>query len=101
MSEKIRIKFMSYDSRLVEDAAAKIAKIVKDTGATLIGPIPLPTKKKLFVVLKSPHVNKTSREKFQLHTYVRLLEIYSTSSKTIDALMKIELPSGVQVEIKV
>jgi small subunit ribosomal protein S10 len=67
----------------------------------LTGPIPLPTHKKIFTVLRSPHVNKKSREQFQLSSYKRLLDIYSSSSKTIDALMKLELPSGVEVEIKV
>ena len=74
---------------------------MKTTGAIVTGPIPLPTKKKIFTVLKSPHVNKKSREQFQLFSYKRLLDIYSSSSKTIDALMKLELPSGVEVEIKV
>jgi len=101
MSQKIRIKLKSYDYNLVDKSAEKIAKTVKGTGATVIGPIPLPTHTKVFVVLKSPHVNKKSREKFELNTYKRLLEIYSSSSKTIDALMKLELPSGVEVEIKV
>ena len=81
--------------------AEKIVKTVKSTGAVVTGPIPLPTHKKLFTVLRSPHVNKKSREQFQLSSYKRLLDIYSTSSKTIDALMKLELPSGVEVEIKV
>ena len=69
--------------------------------AVVNGPIPLPTNKKIFTVLRSPHVNKKSREQFQLSAYKRLLDIYSSSSKTIDALMKLELPSGVEVEIKV
>jgi len=76
-------------------------KTVKSTGAVVTGPIPLPTHKKIFTVLRSPHVNKKSREQFQLCSYKRLLDIYSSSSKTIDALMKLELPSGVEVEIKV
>ncbi|MGB1284321.1 MAG: 30S ribosomal protein S10, partial [Polaribacter sp.] len=74
---------------------------VKSTGAVVSGPIPLPTHKRIYTVLKSPHVNKKSREQFQLAAYKRLLDIYSSSSKTIDALMKLELPSGVEVEIKV
>ncbi len=98
MSQKIRIKLKSYDFNLVDKSAEKT---VKTTGAIVTGPIPLPTKKKIFTVLKSPHVNKKSREQFQLSSYKRLLDIYSSSSKTIDALMKLELPSGVEVEIKV
>jgi len=74
---------------------------VKATGAIVSGPIPLPTEKEKFTVLRSPHVNKKSREQFQLCTYKRLVDIFSTSSKTVDALMKLELPSGVDVEIKV
>ena len=98
MSQKIRIKLKSYDHNLVDKSAEKI---VKTTGAVVTGPIPLPTRKKIFTVLRSPHVNKKSREQFQLSSYKRLLDIYSSSSKTIDALMKLELPSGVEVEIKV
>jgi ribosomal protein S10 len=101
MSQKIRIKLKSYDYNLVDKSAEKIVKTVKTTGAVVTGPIPLPTNKKIFTVLRSPHVNKKSREQFQLSSYKRLLDIYSSSSKTIDALMKLELPSGVEVEIKV
>jgi len=101
MSQKIRIKLKSYDHNLVDKSAEKIVKAVKNTGAVINGPIPLPTHKKIFTVLRSPHVNKKSREQFELGTYKRLLDIYSSSSKTIDALMKLELPCGVEVEIKV
>ena len=101
MSQKIRIKLKSYDYNLVDKSADKIVKTVKTTGAVVTGPIPLPTHKKIFTVLRSPHVNKKSREQFKLSAYKRLLDIYSSSSKTIDALMKLELPSGVEVEIKV
>ena len=101
MSQKIRIKLKSYDHNLVDKSAEKIVKTVKTTGAVVTGPIPLPTHKKIFTVLRSPHVNKKSREQFQLCTYKRLVDIHSTSAKTVDALMKLELPSGVDVEIKV
>lgn len=101
MTQRIRIKLKSYDHNLVDKSSEKIVKTVRSTGAVVSGPIPLPTKKKVFTVLRSPHVNKTSREQFQLCTYKRLLDIYSSTSKTIDALMKLELPSGVDVEIKV
>lgn len=101
MSQKIRIKLKSYDYSLVDKSAEKIVKSVKATGAVVNGPIPLPTNKKIYTVLKSTFVNKKSREQFELSTYKRLLDIYSTTSKTIDALMKLELPSGVEVEIKV
>lgn len=101
MSQKIRIKLKSYDHSLVDKSADKIVKTVKATGAIVNGPIPLPTQKKIFTVLRSPHVNKKAREQFELNSFKRLLDIYSSSSKTIDALMKLELPSGVEVEIKV
>ena len=101
MNQKIRIKLKSYDHNLVDKSAEKIVKAVKATGAIVSGPIPLPTQKEKFTVLRSPHVNKKSREQFQLCTYKRLVDIFSTSSKTVDALMKLELPSGVDVEITV
>ena len=101
MSQKIRIKLKSYDHNLVDKSADKIVKTVKATGAVITGPIPLPTHRKIFTVLRSPHVNKKSREQFKCIRDRRLLDIYSSSSKTVDALMKLELPSGVEVEIKV
>ncbi len=101
MSQKIRIKLKSYDHNLVDKSAEKIVKTVKSTGAVVSGPIPLPTHKRIYTVLKSPHVNKKAREQFELCAYKRLLDIYSSSSKTVDALMRLELPSGVDVEIKV
>ncbi|MFH1321575.1 MAG: 30S ribosomal protein S10 [Bacteroidota bacterium] len=101
MTQKIRIKLKSYDYNLVDKSAEKIVKTVKLTGAVINGPIPLPTNKKIFTVLKSPHVNKKARDQFQVCSYQRLLDIYSSTSKTVDALMKLELPSGVEVEIKV
>jgi small subunit ribosomal protein S10 len=101
MSQKIRIKLKSYDFNLVDKSAEKIVKTVKMTGAVVNGPIPLPTHKRIFTVLRAPHVNKKAREQYQVCTYKRLLDIYSSTSKTVDALMKLELPSGVEVEIKV
>ena len=101
MNQKIRIKLRSFDHNLADKSAEKIVKAVKATGAVVSGPIPLPTKTEKFTVLRSPHVNKKSREQFQLCTYKRLVDIFSTSAKTVDALMKLELPSGVDVEIKV
>ena len=101
MTQKIRIKLRSYDHNLVDKSAEKIVKTVTSTGAVVSGPIPLPTHKRIFTVLRSPHVNKKAREQFQLCSYKRLMDIYSSNSKTVDALMKLELPSGVDVEIKV
>lgn len=101
MTQKIRIKLKSYDHNLVDKSSEKIVKTVRTTGAVVTGPIPLPTRKKIITVLKSPHVNKKARSQYELSTYKRLLDIYSSTSKTVDALMKLELPSGVDVEIKV
>ncbi len=101
MAQKIRIKLKSYDHNLVDKSAEKIVKTVQSTGAIVTGPIPLPTHKRIFTVLRSPHVNKKSREQFELNTHKRLLDIYKSTPKTVDALMKLELPSGVEVEIKV
>ena len=101
MSQKIRIKLKSYDHQLVDKSAEQIVKAVQATDAIVIGPIPLPTHKRIFTVNRSTFVNKKSREQFQLCTYKRLIDIYSATSKTVDALMKLELPSGVEVEIKV
>ena len=100
-TQKIRIKLKSFDHNLVDKSAEKIVKTVKATGAVVSGPIPLPTHKKIYTVLKSPHVNKKAREQFELCAYKRLMDIYSSSSQTVDALMRLELPSGVDVEIKV
>jgi small subunit ribosomal protein S10 len=99
MEQKIRIKLKSFDHSLVDRSAETIVKAVKDTGAILSGPIPLPTEKQIFTVLRSPHVNKKAREQFQLCTYKRLIDIQSSSAKTIDALIKLALPSGVEVAI--
>ena len=96
MSQKIRIKLKSYDHNLVDKSAEKIVRTVKATG-----PIPLPTHKRIFTVNRSTFVNKKSREQFELSSYKRLIDIYSSTAKTVDALMKLELPSGVEVEIKV
>ena len=101
MSQKIRIKLKSYDYNLVDKSAEKIVKTVKSTGATVSGPIPLPTHKRIYTVNRSTFVNKKAREQFQLSCYKRLIDIYSSTAQTVDALMKLELPSGVEVEIKV
>ncbi|MBQ7749621.1 MAG: 30S ribosomal protein S10 [Bacteroidales bacterium] len=101
MSQKIRIKLKSFDHMLVDKSAVKIVDTVKATGAKVNGPIPLPTHKKIFTVNRSTFVNKKAREQFELDSYVRLLDIDDSNAKTVDALMKLELPSGVEVEIKV
>ncbi len=101
MSKKIRIKLKSFDHMLVDKSAKKIVDTVSSTGARVNGPIPLPTHKKIFTVNRATFVNKKSREQFELDTYCRLLDIYEATQKTVDSLMKMELPSGVEVEIKV
>jgi small subunit ribosomal protein S10 len=101
MTQKIRIKLKSYDHNLVDKSAEKIVRTVKGTGAIVSGPIPLPTERQVITVNRSPHVNKKSREQFEISSYKRLIDIFSSSSKTVDVLMKLELPSGVDVEIKV
>ena len=100
MSQKIRIKLKSFDHMLVDKSAAKIVDTVKATGAKVNGPIPLPTDKKIYTVLRSTFVHKKSREQFELSYYKRLLDIYNATSQQIDALMKLEMPNGVDVEIK-
>ena len=98
--QKIRIKLMAYDHRLLDLSAGEIVETAKRTGATVAGPIPLPTKREVFTVLRSPHVDKKSREQFQIKTHKRVLDIVNPTSKTIDALKKLDLPAGVYVEIK-
>ena len=100
MSQKIRIKLKSYDHNLVDKSAEKIVKTVKSTGAVVTGPIPLPTHKKIFTVLRSPHVNKDSREHFEMCTHKRMIDILDPSPKTVDSLMRLDLPAGVDIEIK-
>jgi len=98
--QKIRIKLMAYDHRLLDLSASEIVETAKRTGANVAGPIPLPTKREIFTVLRSPHVDKKSREQFQIKTHKRILDIVNPTSKTIDALKKLSLPAGVYVEIK-
>ena len=99
--QKIRIKLKSYDHALIDKSAEKIIKTVKSTGAIVSGPIPLPTKRALYTVLRSPNVDKKSREQFEMRSHKRLIDILNSSNRTVDSLMKLELPAGVDVEIKV
>tara|TARA_B100001123_G_C14916747_1_gene870056 strand:- start:105 stop:425 length:321 start_codon:yes stop_codon:yes gene_type:complete len=100
MSQKIQIKLKSYDHTLVDKSAAKIVKIVKSSGAVVDGPIPLPTRKNFFTVLRSPHVNKKSREQFRLFFHKRLMIIHTSSNNTISELTKLDLPAGVDIDVK-
>ncbi|MHB1925828.1 MAG: 30S ribosomal protein S10 [Leptospirillum sp.] len=100
MDQKIRIRLKGYDYRLLDQSLVEIVSTAKRTGATVKGPIPLPTKIEKYTVLRSPHVDKKSREQFERRTHKRLLDILEPTPETVDALMKLELPSGVDVEIK-
>lgn len=100
MNQKIRIKLKSYEPSLIDKSAQKIVQAVKATGAITSGPVLLPSEKEIYTVLKSPHVSKKSREQFQHATHKRLIDIYSNNTKTVEALTKLDLPSGVEVEIK-
>ncbi len=98
--QKIRIKLKAYDHEVLDESAKKIVEVAKSTNAKISGPIPLPTERSLYVVLRSPHKHKDSREQFEKRVHKRLIDIIEPSPKTIDALMKINLPAGVDVEIK-
>ncbi|MFA5435508.1 MAG: 30S ribosomal protein S10 [Candidatus Neomarinimicrobiota bacterium] len=99
--QKIRIALKSYDHNLLDKSAEKIVQRAKATGAVISGPIPLPTKRSVVTVNRSPFVNKKSREQFQIKVHKRIIEILNTTTKTIDELMKLDLPAGVDIEIKV
>jgi small subunit ribosomal protein S10 len=100
MQERIRIRLKAYDHRILDQSTADIVDTAKRTGATVAGPIPLPTLKNRYTVLRSPHVDKKSREQFEIRTHKRLLDILEPKQETVDALMKLDLPAGVDVEIK-
>jgi small subunit ribosomal protein S10 len=99
-NEKIRIRLKAYDYRILDQSTTEIVETAKRTGARLAGPIPLPTMKNKYCVLRSPHVDKKSREQFEIRTHKRLLDILDPTPQTVDALMKLDLPAGVDVEIK-
>lgn len=98
--QKIRIRLKAYEHRALDVSAKKIVESAQRTGAQVAGPIPLPTDRSVYTVIRSPHVNKDSREQFELRTHKRLIDILEPTAKTVDALMKLDLPSGVDVEIK-
>ncbi len=99
--QRIRIRLMAYEHATLDQSAAEIVRVVRETGASISGPIPLPTRRKLYTVLRSPHVNKKSREQFEIRTHKRLIEIMNSTQKTLDALMDLDLPGGVDIAIKV
>ena len=98
--QKIRIRLKAYEHRILDQSADKIVDTAKRTGATISGPIPLPTERTIYTVLRSPHKYKDSREQFEMRTHKRLIDIVIPTPKTVDALMKLDLPSGVDIEIK-
>ena len=98
--QKIRIRLKAYDYRLLDQSVGEIVETVKRSGAKISGPIPLPTAINRFTVLRSPHVDKKSREQFEIRTHKRLIDILEPTTQTVDALMKLDLPAGVDVEIK-
>ena len=99
-SEKMRIRLKAYDSQLIEKSAAQIVETAKRTGSKVSGPIPLPTEKEIVTILRSPHKHKDSREQFEMRTHKRVIDILYPTQKTVDSLMKIDLPAGVDIEIK-
>ncbi|MBO9541474.1 30S ribosomal protein S10 [bacterium] len=100
MQEKIRIRLKAYDHKLIDASTEKIVDTARRTGARIVGPIPLPTAKSIYCVLRSPHVDKKSREQFEIRTHKRLIDIMEPNPKTVDALMRLDLPAGVDIEVK-
>ncbi|HHY06166.1 MAG TPA: 30S ribosomal protein S10 [Clostridia bacterium] len=98
--QKIRIRLKAFDHKILDQSAEKIVDTAKRTGASVSGPVPLPTERNVFTILRSPHVNKDSREQFEMRTHKRLIDILDTNPKTVDALMGLDLPAGVDIEIK-
>ena len=98
--QKIRMRIKAYDHEIVDQSTKKIVETAQRTGARVSGPIPLPTQRSLYCVIRSPHVNKDSREHFEMKTHKRLIDILDPNAKTVDSLMRLELPAGVDIEIK-
>ena len=97
--QKIRIKLRAFDHKLLDQSAERIVETAKKTGASISGPIPLPTEKSIYTILRSPHINKDSREQFEMRTHKRLIDVLRPSAKTVEALQGLELPAGVEIEI--
>ena len=98
--QKIRIRLKAYDHKLLDVSAVQIVDTAKRTGARVSGPIPLPTEKSVYTILRSPHVNKDSREQFEMRTHKRLIDILEPTPKTVDSLMQLDLPAGIEIDIK-
>ncbi|MCQ2534074.1 MAG: 30S ribosomal protein S10 [Clostridia bacterium] len=99
-TQKMRIKIKAYDHKLLDESAARIVDAITRTGAEFAGPIPLPTEKDIITILRSPHVNKDSREQFEQRTHKRLIDVYAPTAKTVEALQKLDMPAGVSIELK-
>ncbi|ABO48763.1 MULTISPECIES: 30S ribosomal protein S10 [Desulforamulus] len=99
-NQKIRIRLKAFDHQMLDQSATKIVDTAKRTGAQVAGPVPLPTEKSIYTILRSPHVNKDSREQFEMRVHKRLIDILEPTPKTVDALMRLDLPAGVDIEIK-
>ena len=100
VKQTIRIRLKAFDHRILDESAERIVETAKNTGASVSGPIPLPTEKEIFTILRSPHVNKDSREQFEIRTHKRLIDILTPTQRTIESLMRLEMPAGVNIEIK-
>lgn len=98
--EKLRIRLKAFDHKVLDDSVRRIVEVAKETGAKVKGPIPLPTRKEIFTILRSVHVNKKSREQFEMRTHKRLIDIIGPTSQTMDQLTRLDLPSGVGIELK-
>ena len=101
LRERIRIRLKAYDHRILDQSTSEIVDTAKRTGAVVRGPVPLPTRRQRFDLLRSPHIDKASRDQLEIRTHLRLMDIIDPTDKTVDALMKLDLPAGVDVEIKV
>ena len=99
-NQKLRIKIKAYDHKLLDESAASIIEAIQRNGASYSGPIPLPTEKEIVTILRSPHKDKDSREQFEQRTHKRLIDVYTSNNKTVEALQKLDLPAGVSVELK-
>ncbi len=99
-TKKMRIRLKAYDHVLLEQSAAKIAEVARKTGSEVVGPIPLPTKKEIVTILRSPHKHKDSREQFEMRTHKRVIDVLNPNQATVDALMSIDMPAGIDIEVK-
>ena len=96
----LRIALKAYEPKLLDDSCCRIIESVRSSGTEITGPVPLPTKRRIYCVLRSPHVNKDSREHFEIRVHKRIIDVYDPSSKTIDSLMKLDLPSGIDIDVR-